>query len=270
MNLNNRTVILTGASGGIGSALAKALDQQGARLILCGREEGKLKKLAAELTGDQHIIVAADLSDAHERTRLVEIAKQHHACTLINLAGCNDFAFLNQSSERDIERQINMNLMVPIMLCRELSGYLSAQQDSAIVNVGSILGSIGYAGSSIYCASKFGLRGFSEALRREYADTGLKVVYVAPRATDTEMNPREVKQMNAELGTATDSPDYVAKEILRALQHDTKVRYLGWPEKLFVILNSLFPSLVDGALFKQLPTIRTYAQKHLKTHSHSA
>ena len=106
--------------------------------------------------------------------------------------------------------------------------------------------------------SKFGLRGFSEALRRELADTPVQVVYVAPRATATAMNPAPVNELNRALGNAMDAPEAVAAQILQAMEKDERRRFLGWPEKLFVVINGILPKLVDKAMLKQLPVIRRF------------
>lgn len=265
MNLHGKTILLTGATGGIGAEVALALSQAGASLLLTGRDQDKLVALLARLSGSGHQALAADLANPDDRAKLVAKAQRMPIDILINLAGTNEFSLLTDTSEASIAQQLDMNLLAPITLCHDLATHLAVQRESAIVNVGSILGSIGFAGSSVYCASKFGLRGFTEALRREYADTPLQVLYVAPRATDTAMNSAQVRQMNAELGTATDSPQQVARQIVDALQHERRVRYLGWPERLFVRLNALFPALVDRALRKQLPIIRRYARLRLRS-----
>jgi len=133
-----------------------------------------------------------------------------------------------------------------------------ARPQGQIVNIGSIFGSIGYPGSTVYCASKFGIRGFSEALNRELMDTNVKVRYFAPRATKTAINNEQVVAMNNALGTKMDSADYVANEFVAFLQSANLRQYLGWPEKLFVRVNSLIPNIVDKSIFKQLPIIKHF------------
>ena len=96
-----------------------------------------------------------------------------------------------------------------MLLCQGLLPLLRNRPEAAIVNIGSTFGSIGHPGFATYCASKFGLRGFTETLRRELADTEVQVYYVAPRATRTDMNSAAVVQLNEELGNAMDPPDVV-------------------------------------------------------------
>ena len=92
------------------------------------------------------------------------------------------------------------------------------------------------------------MRGFSEALRRELADSQIKVLYIAPRATRTAMNSADVVAMNDELKVEMDDPQEVARQIVHAITAEREEFYLGWPEKLFVRLNGVLPRLVDQAL----------------------
>jgi short-subunit dehydrogenase len=123
------------------------------------------------------------------------------------------------------------------------------------------MGYLGYPGHAAYCASKFALRGFSEALRRELADTGVRVMYFAPRTTRTAMNSRALDALNAELGVAADAPEGVARALLSRLGKPAGERRLGMPEALFARINQLAPSLVDRALRRQLPQIRRHLAK---------
>ena len=113
-----------------------------------------------------------------------------------------------------------------------------------------------------YCASKAGLRAFTEALRRELADTPLKVMYLAPRATQTTLNDERVVAMNKALGNAVDSPALVADAVTGMIVRGNQNQlFIGWPEKLFARLNQLLPGMVDGALGKQLETIKRFARQ---------
>ena len=114
-----------------------------------------------------------------------------------------------------------------------------------VVNVGSIVGSIGLPGQVAYASSKFAIHGFSEALRRELAGSGVRVVYVAPRATDTAMNDA------AQRAVRSDAPERVATIIADSMRRGRRERFLGWPERLFVKLNALAPGLVDQSVSKQ-------------------
>jgi short-subunit dehydrogenase len=122
-----------------------------------------------------------------------------------------------------------------------------------------VFGSLGYPGFAAYSASKFAMRGFTEALRRELADSSIRVHYFAPRATRTGMNASAVERMNAELKVAMDLPGPVAAAACDVLEAGRTSAVFGWPEKLFVRINALLPGVVDGSLRNQLPVIRRHA-----------
>ncbi len=262
MDIANKRILLTGATGGIGRALAIQLAAAGAQLLLVGRDNAALSALSKQLTGPGHRTLVLDLLAPGAVEELYKVAAEFDLDGVVNTAGAGQLALLETMQSQDVERLLQINLVAPIQLCRTLVPLLIKKTGSFVVNVGSILGSIGYPGSTVYCASKFGLRGFSEALQRELADTGIRIIYFAPRATDTTLNSDAMRAMNAELNTAVDTPEKVAGDLLEALTRSRKSRiYLGWPEKFFVRLNSVLPSLVDNALVKQLPIIRRYAKK---------
>lgn len=262
MNLQGKTVIVTGASGGIGKKICDQLAAAGARLILVGREEKLLQTQLERLPGE-HCYLAVDLLSEKGVQAVVDLVEQKGGVdVLINNAGVTQFGLLEQQSIDALSAQININLLVPMLLGQALLPYLKQSESAAIVNMGSTFGSIGYSGFTAYCASKFGLRGFTEALRRELADTNVRMIYLAPRATRTPINNDQVVSMNKELGNRMDDPEVVAQHLMHSLQDDrVLIRYIGWPEKLFVVINSILPRIVDRALLKQLPVIRRFAQQ---------
>ena len=262
MNLINKTIVLTGASGGIGVETAKLLAKHRCHLILVGRNQLKLEKLSQEILNSSEsrtTVVLADLGLAKDREKVTALA--HDIDVLINLAGVNCLSMLENMREDEIDVILRSNLIDPMLLTRGFIPFLRKKPEAAILNVGSIMGSIGIAGSAVYCASKFGLRGFTESLRRELDDTKITVGFVAPRTTETSMNSDVATALNAELGNNVDAPVIVAQAIVEALQNSSGVnRYLGWPEKLFVKINAIFPKVVDNSLAKQLPVIKKYIE----------
>jgi len=260
MMFKNKTIVLTGASGGIGAAIAKALSEEGALLILSGRDRDKLNNLNHDL-GGQHHCLAADLTTQKGRLDLVSLCRQFEVGIdmLINNAGISDFSLLENTTEDRIEQIMTTNVTSPMLVCQALLPLLKAQHQARIINIGSTFGSIGFPGFSVYCGSKFGLRGFSEALRRELMDSNVAVYYFAPRATNTAINNDKVVGMNKELKTTMDEPELVATKLISFLRRHSDINfYLGWPEKLFVRINSVLPQLVDKSIFKQLATIKRY------------
>ena len=270
MRVEGRTVLLTGATGGIGRALALVLARAGARLVLVARDAAALEQLARALPaqGQPHLWQAADLVEEKDRLRLRELSNEAQVSMLINNAGASALSFLQDTTYESIERQLTLNLAVPVLLTRLLLPQLLAQRDAAVVNIGSAFGSIGYPGFSVYCASKFGLRGFSEALRRELADTSVRVLHVAPRATRTALNSEQVVAMNHALGNAMDDPVDVARQVLQRIE---RARWgsvvLGWPERLYAFINAVLPAMTDSTLRKQLPVIRRFARAPHATES---
>lgn len=264
-SLKDRWVLLTGASGGIGEALACQLYAAGARLLLVGRDANKLQLLRSryQFASGRVALLQADISKIEGRKK-VQLACQRvpgGVSVLINNAGLSDFHFLEQQSPDTIARLIETNLLAPVLLTQNLLPQLKQARQAVIVNIGSTFGSIGYPGYAAYCASKFGLRGFSEALRRELADSSVSVCYVAPRATRTAINSDLVNEMNTALGNAIDEPALVAQAVMRAIERRAPLTYVGWPEKLFARVNQILPGIVDGALRKQLPVIRQFSQR---------
>jgi len=257
------SILLTGAAGGIGSVIAESFACSGARLLLTDLNNAALKELAGRLQ-QQHAgeveIVAADLSSETGRRQIVTAAQAFQTNVLINSAGYNRFGLLADISDTDVERIFSINVLSPILLCKALLPCLKAREYAHIVNIGSTFGSLGYAGFASYSASKFALRGFSEALRRELADTGVRVHYLAPRAVRTAFNEDAVNRLNTALGVAMDAPDVIPVAIAHMLTRGQSEHYIGRPERFFVKLNALFHKVVDKGLSGQLATIQQHAR----------
>ncbi|MDP5053466.1 MAG: SDR family oxidoreductase [Congregibacter sp.] len=249
-------ILLTGATGGIGSALAKAFAANGHAVLLQARNQGRLDALAADIGDSRNLsTISADITDANGRERICEAAARFAVDTLCNNAGINQFAAFDQT---DIEKMINTNVTATMMLTQAMLPILLENQSPRVIVIGSAFGAIGFPGYTAYCASKFALKGFAESLAREYEPDNLSVHYFAPRATATSMNDDRVTQMNKEMGTATDTPDQVAKQVLAALKNNRPRLQLGATERLQTRLNALLPSVVDSALRGKLPIIKKY------------
>jgi short-subunit dehydrogenase len=261
MKLENKRILLTGADGGIGAVIARQLHAQGCKLILVGIQAKTLDELNQTMDS-KHEVVAVNLTNEEERKVLFDLAKKSGGIDgIINNAGISEFTFIEQQDAYALERLININLVAPMILCQTYIPILKKKEDAFILNMGSTFGSIGYPGFSAYTASKFGIRGYTETLRRELADSKINVMYLAPRATNTPINSSAVIEMNRELGNAMDDPAVVANAVISMLEKDQICRYLGWPEKLFVRVNSLFPKIVDMALRGKLSVIREFSTK---------
>jgi short-subunit dehydrogenase len=264
MRVHGRSILLTGATGGIGRALALSLAEAGAQLVLVARDAVALEQLGRTLpcAGAPHRWLAADLTQDAARSEVLRFCTEVPVSILINNAGTSELSFLQDVQPATVERQFALNLTAPVLLTRLLLPKLLTQQSALVLNIGSAFGSIGYPGFSVYCASKFGLRGFSEALRRELADTGVGVLHIAPRATRTALNSEQVVAMNHALGNAMDDPLQVARQVLRCIEHDRRgTVVLGWPERLYAVINAVLPAITDRALRKALPVIRRFARQ---------
>ena len=255
MKAREMNVLLTGATGGIGEQTASLLATRGANLLLVARDESRLNALRKRLLqfGTHVRVVAADLATEDGRLRVSAAAHEFPGGinVLVNNAGVNRFDLFDRQSGRDLENVVTTNLLAPMLLTHTLLPLLQRQQQAVVLNVGSIVGSIGLPGQVAYCSSKFGLHGFSEALRRELSGSSIRVVYVAPRSTDTDMNDPLLREINELTGVRTDDTSVVARRLEDALTGTRRERFIGWPERLFVKINALLPGLVDRSLKKQ-------------------
>ena len=260
MSFANKTVVLTGATGGIGQAIAQLLAGKGATLLLVARNEDSLIDLSAKLGGGQHYL-AADVSTGQGREAIIDRARQLKADILINNAGISQFDAIHNISEDQFRQAMEVNLLAPMCLTRDFLA-LNTGYNKTVMNVGSALGSIGFPFYSSYCASKFGLRGFSEALSRELAQSNDSILYFAPRATQTPMNTEAVNAMNRQFGNAVDSPQVVAYALVNQLEKGNRRAGIGWPEQIFAKVNALLPRLVDSVLSKKLKNISQHVRSH--------
>ena len=264
MNLSGKRIILTGAAGGIGYRLALSLAAKGARLALVELNAQRLEEICAEINhnGGSATPIAINLSAEGAAEQVVSAAMQAMGGVdvVINNAGIMDFTLFERHDPKRIEQMIAVNVIAPMLLVRAVLPHLLAQDRGRIVNIGSAFGSIGFPHFATYCASKFAMRGFSEALRRELVDSPVGVTYVAPRAAKTPLNNEVTTRMLAETKTNMDEPEYVADQIVLAIERDCKEHFIGQPESFFARLNGMFPRLVDNGLLKNTRIARKYAQ----------
>jgi short-subunit dehydrogenase len=263
MNLANQRILVTGAGGGIGSLVAMMLAEKDAELLLVDRNAEKLEQVKQTihgLGGKAHVIVC-DLSanGAPQAVAAQAINMVSGIDVLVNCAGIAHFGQFQDQSPASMEALWRINVLVPMQLTRALLPQMVARGNGRIVNVGSIFGSIGFAYFASYSASKFAIRGFSEALRRELEGTGVGVTYIAPRYTKTPLNDGAVSRMAQAVGMNSDEPAVVAQHVVRAIELDKQDYYIGWPECLFVRVNAILPRLVDGALRKQNDQTKPFA-----------
>ncbi len=241
MKLSAARVLLTGAAGGIGQAMVARLRAGGAAVLGVGRR--------AALAADEPW-VQADLLSSEGRAAVAAAAERWRPNVLVQAAGLPAFGRLQDLAPAELSRMLELNLLVPMLLTQALLPQLRLQSRSQLVFVGSALGRIGLPGFSAYGASKAGLHGFAEALRRELAETPVEVQLLAPRSTRTAFNDAAVDAYNRRTGTGSDSPEQVAEALAALIESGAAERYIGFPERLAVRLNPLLGPLMDAGFAK--------------------
>ena len=236
--LERKSVLITGASGGLGALVAAQLAAEGAHVVALGRQ--RPSGVDGFLRHD--LATAEGIEDA---ARAVEGGRWD---ILINLAGVQHFGPVEAENARDLMAGYLVNLVAPVRLTQAILPSMRAHGSGQIVNIGSIFGSINFAHFATYSSAKAGLRGFSQALRREVAGTGIAVTYVAPRAVRTAMVSERVLEFAKLTQMHIDPPETTARRIVAAIRARRRDVYLGFPEAFFVRLNALLPGLVDRAL----------------------
>ena len=261
--LTGRTVLLTGASGGIGAALCDALVKAGARVVAVGRNDEGLQQLARQQPAGQVVPLVADLATDSGRAHAIAIASklQQTPSILILAHAQSAFGLFEEQSMPELRDLVDTNLLGPMALIHGLLPMLQAHPQAAVVAIGSTFGSLAFPGFAAYSATKFGLRGLIEGLSREYADRNLQFQFLSPRATRTAFNTSAVEAMNKELKVAEDDPADVAALLVAAIASGRPRMQIGWPEKLFARINGALPGLVDRSLKSQLAIVRRYARR---------
>ena len=212
MNLSGSTTLLTGATGGIGHAIARRLHRAGSRLVLTGRRADVLEPLAAEL-GAQAI--AVDLADRAALHRLA--GECAHVDVVVANAALPASGALDSFTEEQIDRALEVNLHAPIQLTHLLAPGMLARGRGHFVFISSLAGKTSTPGSSIYSATKFGLRGFGQGLRGDLHGTGVGVSVVFPGfIREAGMFAESGVELPSYVGTST--PEDVAEGVARGIE----------------------------------------------------
>ena len=186
--LDGKPALVTGASGGIGAAIARALHAQGAKVVLSGTRQARLEELAQEL-GEGAFVCPADLRDAAEPNALVEAAEKAAGPLhiLVNNAGMTRDGLALRMSDLDWQAVLDIDLSAPFRLARAAMRGMLRRRAGRIINISSIVGVTGNPGQANYAAAKAGLIGMSKSLAQEVASRGITVNVVAPGFVDTAM-----------------------------------------------------------------------------------
>jgi short-subunit dehydrogenase len=214
MEIATRTALLTGATGGLGRAIAHRLAVDGATLVLSGRREADLLALAESLPGEDHRVIVADLAEDGAAERLAEQAAG--VDILVANAGLPGAGWLAEFSADEVKRALRVNLEAPMLLARALFPEMLEHGSGALVFVSSLAGKSATPRTSIYNATKFGLRGFALGLRSDLGPRGIGVSLVSPGfVRDAGMFAEAGAKTPPGMGTTT--PEAVADAVQQAI-----------------------------------------------------
>jgi short-subunit dehydrogenase len=242
MKIAGAVALVTGASSGIGAATARALAQRGARVILVARRGEQLAEQQAAITaaGGQASVIAADLADLASVAGLAREAEAVYGRVdiLVNNAGVGAGGAFPDCAPDGVVSMINTNLTAPILLTRLLLPGMLQRRSGVIICVASVAGHI--AAGELYSATKFGLRGFALALRRDLRRSGVAVCVVSPGFIRTQMTARRRQRMPG--------PDLIASAIVGLAEHPRREVVAPISYRLPIALEAVAPWLVDRGM----------------------
>lgn len=244
--LEGRHIVLTGAAGGLGGLLAARLRARGAYVTGIDR--------IASSACDDHLV--ADLAAPEALADLTRTLAERRIDILANVAGLQYFGPFEQQGVSRIALGYAVNLVAPAVLAGAVVPQMIARGDGQIVNIGSVMGAVPYPYFTAYSSAKAGLKGLSQALRRELGGRGIAVTHVAPRAVRTGFNTATIERFMTVTKMTADDPDTVADRIFRAIERRERDVSIGLPERVFTQLNAMLPGVVDRGLAGQVLTAR--------------
>jgi short-subunit dehydrogenase len=241
MEIAGSRVLLTGATGGLGRAMAHRLAGCGAILTVSGRSEEALNELVDELPGGGHSVIAADFGVPGAAVELSENAGEIDG--LVANAALPSTGRLDDLNSEQVSRMLRINLESPILLSQALLPGMLERRRGSLILIGSLAGKVGSPRSSIYNATKFGLRGFAFGLKADLAGTGVGVSLVAPGfVRDAGMFAESGASAPAGLGTT--SPEEVAEAVEKAIKDDQlEIMVAPAVQKAIAHIGSFSPGL---------------------------
>ena len=249
-------ILITGASSGIGEATARLFAQKGYRVVLAARRMDRLQSLAEEIrsAGGQALPVETDVTQLDQLENLVSAAIQEYGLidVLLNNAGFGRMNWLEQMDpEQDIESQLRVNLHGVIHTTRLVLPYMLAHQQGHIINMASIASWIATPTYSIYAATKFGLKGFTEGLRREVGAMGIRVTGIYPGGVATEFSEHTGRKPGTRVTTPKAirlSSEDVARTVWKVVQRPRRTVVIPRVMLPAIWLNILFPGFLDWVI----------------------
>jgi short-subunit dehydrogenase len=256
--LEKPVIIISGASSGIGEATVRQFAQAGYRVVLAARRVERLQVIAEEVRqeGGEVLVVPTDMRQVKDIENLVRtsIDLLGRIDVVFNNAGIGRFKWVEDLSIEDIEDQMRVNLLGMIYTVRAVLPHMIERRSGNIINMVSIAGLIGSPTYSIYAASKFAVRGFTEALRREVGIYGIHVSGIYPAAVSTEFAAHTQAQRKTGITTPKAlrlSSEDVARAVLGLVKRPRRMLVLPGYMLFAVWINSLFTWIVDWIVEKQ-------------------
>ena len=247
MIFNDKTVIITGGSEGVGAAAARMFAEAGANLILVARNKKNLDAIAEELRSKTRVeVFAMDVADADACVDLFKKAAFEfgRVDVLVNNAGYHKRGPFEEVDATDLGKMIDVNLKAPIVLSRIALPYLREAGGGAIINVGSLAGRAPIPGSAAYAASKAGLRSFTYGLGLEMGKSGIKVAVVSPGPIDTGFSMADIDATtDLTLSQPLSTAEEVAQAILDLCGNSPREQAMPWRSGLLTTIMYLLPSL---------------------------
>src|SRR6056297_2138909 len=246
-SFDKTTVILTGASMGVGAATARAFAARGANLVLIARGQDKLQALADDLDlGDRVMVAPLDVTDIAAFGKLLARADEVFGSVdvLVNNAGFHARGKVESVSAEDIGRMIDVNLKAPLMATRMVLPYLRQSKHPAVINVASLAGRTPVPGSATYSATKFGLRAFGLALAEELRGGSIKIASVSPGPIDTGFIMEDIETVtDLTFSQPISTAEQVADAIVALVDDDTLDKPMPRISGYLTTVSYLFPAL---------------------------
>lgn len=240
---DNQTVLITGASSGVGAACARQFADLGANVVLVARHADKLQTVADETGGTA---MQADISSNADCKRLIDDCVQAHGRLdmLVNNAGCHHRGTAESVDEEQIGQMVDTNLRAPLVLARLALPHLKQQPRGAIVNVASIAGHMPVPGSATYSATKFGLRAFTYALAEELRDTNVWSCVVSPGPIATDFILSDVDAVtDITFSQPMSTPEQIAELVVQSAADGRVERSRPKTSAMLTTAGYLFPAL---------------------------
>ena len=257
----DKVVIVTGASSGIGEAIAREFAQKGSKVVLAARSESKLSEIAKEIidSGGKAYIVKTDVSVESECKNLIDktIEKYGTVNILVNNAGLSMRAAFIDVDLKVLHRLMDVNFWGTVYCTKYALPYLIENRGS-LIGVSSVAGFHGLPGRTGYSASKFAIHGFLETIRIENLKKGLHVMIIAPGFTSTEIRRHALVANGTEQGESPRveqdlmSPKYVARWVLKGIMKKKRNKLLTWDGKLTALFQRIIPTVVDWAYYYEM------------------